>query len=109
MIPYLLLALAIVFEVVATSMLKLAEGFTKPWPSLVVVLGYGLAIWLLAVVLKLGVPVGVAYAIWAAFGIALVAAVGVVFFSEHVTVTMVSGLALIVAGVVVLELGRATS
>lgn len=107
MVAYLLLAVAIVLEVIATSMLKLSEGFTRLGPSVVVVTGYILAIWLLSIVLKLGVPVGVAYAIWAAFGIALVATVGVVFFKEHLTWPMLGGLGLIVAGVVVLELGRA--
>lgn len=107
MVAYLLLAVAFVLEVIATSMLKLSEGFTRLGPSVVVVAGYVMAIWLLAVVLELGVPVGVAYAIWAAFGIALVATVGVVFFHEHLTWPMIGGLGLIVAGVVVLELARA--
>ncbi|GAA5101559.1 multidrug efflux SMR transporter [Haloechinothrix salitolerans] len=107
MAAYLLLAVAIVLEVVGTTALKLSEGFTRLWPSVVVVGSYLLAFAALGQVLKLGVPVGVAYAIWAAFGIALIATVGVVFFKEQLTMPMVIGLAMVVGGVVLLELGRA--
>jgi small multidrug resistance pump len=109
MAVYALLAVAIVLEVIATSMLKMSEGFTRLGPSLVVVAGYGLSIFALSQVLRLGVPVGVAYAIWAAFGIALVATIGVVFFREQLTWPMVAGLALVIAGVTLLELGRAAA
>lgn len=102
---YLLLALAIVGEVAATTSLKLSEGFTKPWPIAVVVLGYLVAFTSLGFVLKLGMPIGVAYAIWCAFGIAAVAAIGVVLFQEQITPLMVVGLVLVVLGVVAIELG----
>jgi small multidrug resistance pump len=76
-------------------------------PSVVVVVGYVVAFGVLSKLLKDGFPVGVAYAIWAAAGIAAVALIGAVFFAEPVTWTMVGGLLLIIGGVVLLELGRA--
>ncbi|ACU40747.1 multidrug efflux SMR transporter [Actinosynnema pretiosum subsp. pretiosum] len=105
---YLLLALAIVAEVTATVSLKLSAGFTKLAPSVVVVIAYALAFGALSQVLKLGMPLGVAYAIWCAFGIAAVAAVGVVLFGERVNATMVVGLLLVIAGVVAIELGSSS-
>ncbi|RKT51666.1 small multidrug resistance pump [Saccharothrix australiensis] len=102
---YLLLALAIVGEVTATVSLKLSEGFTKPWPVVAVVVGYLVAFASLGFVLKLGMPIGVAYAIWCAFGIAAVAGIGVVLFKEPLNLTTIIGLVLVVAGVVVIELG----
>ncbi|GAA2666560.1 MULTISPECIES: multidrug efflux SMR transporter [Actinosynnema] len=105
---YLLLALAIVAEVTATVSLKLSAGFTKPVPSVVVVIAYAIAFGALSQVLKLGMPLGVAYAIWCAFGIAAVAAVGVVLFGERINATMVVGLLLVIAGVVAIELGSSS-
>ncbi|MEU4801640.1 multidrug efflux SMR transporter [Actinosynnema sp. NPDC023587] len=102
---YLLLALAIAGEVAATVSLKLSEGFTKPWPVVVVVVGYLVAFTCLGFVLKLGMPIGVAYAIWCAFGIAAVATIGVVLFGEPVNPLVVGGLVLVVLGVVAIELG----
>lgn len=105
---HLLLALAIVAEVTATVSLKLSAGFTKLVPSVVVVIAYAIAFGALSQVLKLGMPLGVAYAIWCAFGIAAVAAVGVVLFGERVNATMVVGLLLVIAGVVAIELGSSS-
>ncbi|CAM3928781.1 multidrug efflux SMR transporter [Kibdelosporangium persicum] len=105
--PYLLLAIAIAGEVAATVSLKLSENFSKPLPSVVVVVGYLIAFGVLAKLLKDGFPVGVAYAIWAAAGIAAVAVIGALFLSEPVNWTMAGGLLLIIGGVVMLELGRA--
>ncbi|MFD1145830.1 DMT family transporter [Saccharothrix hoggarensis] len=102
---YLVLAVAIVGEVTATVFLKLSEGFSKPIPSVVVVLGYLVAFGALSKVLQLGMPIGVAYAIWCAFGIAAVAGAGVVLFQEPVNATMVVGLLLVIAGVVAIEVG----
>ncbi|GAA3907386.1 multidrug efflux SMR transporter [Halomonas cibimaris] len=99
---FIYLILAIVAEVVATSALKASAGFTRPVPSAVVVLGYGLAFYLLSLVLRT-LPVGVAYAIWAGLGIVLVTLVGVVAFGERPDVPAVVGISLIVAGVVVLQ------
>jgi small multidrug resistance pump len=103
---YLLLAIAIVGEVSATTALKLSENFTKLVPSVVVVVGYLIAFGMLSRLLKDGFPVGVAYAIWAAAGIAAVALIGALFLNEPVTWTMAGGLLLVIGGVVLLELGR---
>lgn len=102
---YLYLALAIAAEVTATISLKLSEGFSKVTPSILVVVGYGLAFFALSRVLKLGLPIGVAYAIWAAAGVALVALVGVLFLKEPINLAMISGLVLVVGGVVLIEVG----
>ncbi|KAA9153071.1 QacE family quaternary ammonium compound efflux SMR transporter [Amycolatopsis acidicola] len=107
MSAYLLLALAIAAEVTGTVSLKLSEGFSKLGPSIVVVAGYAVAFVALSLVLKRGLPVGVAYAIWAAAGVAAVALVGVVFLGERINLTMVGGLALVIGGVVLIELGAA--
>ncbi|MFC6091470.1 DMT family transporter [Saccharothrix lopnurensis] len=105
MFVYLVLAVAIVAEVAATVSLKLSEGFSRVVPSIVVVVGYLVAFTALGKVLHLGMPIGVAYAIWCAFGVAAVAGVGVVLFKEPLNATMVVGLLLVIAGVVAIELG----
>jgi len=99
---FIYLVLAVVAEVVATSALKASDGFTRLWPSLLVVFGYGLAFYLLGLALRV-LPVGVAYAIWAGLGIVLVTLVGMVVFSERPDLPGVLGLVLIVSGVVVLQ------
>ncbi|MFI9008501.1 DMT family transporter [Actinosynnema sp. NPDC053489] len=105
MLVYLVLAVAIIGEVTATVSLKLSEGFSKPVPSVVVVIGYLVAFGALSRVLQLGMPIGVAYAIWCAFGIAAVASIGVLVFKEPINATMVVGLLLVIAGVVAIEVG----
>lgn len=107
MITYLLLAVAILGEIAATVSLKLSEGFSKPIPTVVVVVGYVVAFVCLAKVLERGLPIGMAYAIWSAFGIAAVAGIGAVFFGDRLTPTMVVGLLLVIGGVVMIELGSA--
>ncbi|MEU3272339.1 multidrug efflux SMR transporter [Saccharomonospora sp. NPDC006951] len=102
---YVLLAIAIVAEVTATVSLKLSEGFSKLGPSIVVVLGYGVTFFFLGKALKAGLPVSIAYAIWAAAGVALVALIGAAFLSEPMNLTMVFGLLLVIGGVVLLEMG----
>lgn len=99
---WLYLAVAIVSEVIATSALKAAEGFTRPWPSLLVVIGYGIAFYCLSVVLRT-LPVGVTYAIWSGVGVALVALVGWLVYGQSLDLPAILGLGLIVAGVVILN------
>ena len=99
---FIYLVLAVVAEVVATSALKASLGFTRLWPSLLVVAGYGIAFYLLGLALR-SLPVGVAYAIWAGLGIVLVTLVGMVVFGERPDLPGVLGIVLIVAGVVVLQ------
>lgn len=107
MVGYIYLAVAIVAEVTGTVALKLSDGFSNLLPSVVVVVGYAVAFLALARTLKEGMPVGVAYAIWAAVGIALIAVIGAAFLGEAFTFTTAAGLGLIIGGVTVLELGRA--
>ncbi|MBF6428411.1 multidrug efflux SMR transporter [Nocardia cyriacigeorgica] len=104
---FLFLALAIVSEISATVSLKLSEGFTKLVPSIVVVVGYAAAFVFLSQALKRGMAVGVAYGIWSAVGVAAVALIGVLFLDERLTLVQVGGIALVILGVVALELGGA--
>jgi small multidrug resistance pump len=106
-VAWLFLAGAIITEVIATSALKLSEGFSKLVPSIVVVVGYIAAFSLLSQALTRGMGIGVAYGVWAAAGVALVASVGVAFFGEGMTVVQIGGIALVIAGVLALELGAA--
>jgi len=99
---FLFLALAIVAEVVATSALKASEGFTRLWPSVTVVIGYGLAFYLLALVLRT-MPVGIAYAFWAGLGIVLVTLVGILVYGEKPDLPALLWLGMIVGGVVVIQ------
>jgi small multidrug resistance pump len=98
---------AILSEVTATIALRLSDGFSKLVPSVVVAVGYLTAFTLLSQVLKRGMPVGIAYGIWAAAGVALVAVIGVLFLRETLTWVQVAGLVLVIAGVAALELGAA--
>lgn len=100
--PWIYLAVAIVSEVIATSFLKAAEGFTRFWPSLAVVVGYLLAFYLLSLTLKT-IPVGVAYAIWSGVGIVLIALSGWLFLGQSLDAPALAGLVLIIAGVAVIN------
>ncbi|MBV7249033.1 MULTISPECIES: DMT family transporter [Streptomyces] len=103
---YGLLAAAIAAEVAGTTAMKYSEGFTRLWPSLGTVVGYLIAFTLLAQTLKT-LSVGTAYAIWAGVGTAAVALIGILFLGESSNLVKIAGIALIVAGVVVLNLGGA--
>ncbi|APE30552.1 QacE family quaternary ammonium compound efflux SMR transporter [Halomonas aestuarii] len=105
---YLYLALAIIAEVVATSALKSSAGFTRFWPSVTVMVGYGLAFYLLALVLRT-LPVGIAYAFWAGLGIVLVTLVGILVYGEKPDLPALLGLAMIVGGVVVIQVFSSVS
>jgi multidrug transporter EmrE-like cation transporter len=100
---YLLLLLAIVAEVIATTALKASENFTRPLPSLLVVVGYVVAFSCLSMTLKT-LPLGVAYAIWSGVGTALVAAAGWLVYRQQLDLAGVAGIALIIAGTLVLNL-----
>jgi small multidrug resistance pump len=100
---YLYLLVAIVCEVVATSALKQADGFTRLWPSLVCLVGYGAAFYLLSILVKT-IPVGIVYAIWSGAGIVLIAAVGWFWFKQSLDIAAIIGLILIVAGVLIVNL-----
>ena len=97
------LLVAIVAEVIATSALKASAGFTRSVPSTIVVVGYGVAFYFLARALET-VPVGVAYAIWSGVGIVLITVIAWLVYGQALDLAAIVGLALIVAGVVVLNL-----
>ncbi|WP_136796347.1 MULTISPECIES: DMT family transporter [Desulfosediminicola] len=99
---YVYLALAITFEVIATSALKASEEFTRVIPSIIVVVGYGLAFYLLSLVLRT-MPVGVAYALWCGLGVVLVSLVSMVVYKQSLDMPAVIGMAVIVLGVVIIN------
>lgn len=103
----LLLALAIASEITATVSLKISDGFTKLVPSIIVVIGYSAAFFFLSQALKRGMPIGVAYGIWSAIGVAAIAVIGVLFLDERLSLIQVGGIALVILGVLALELGGA--
>lgn len=105
--PWLLLIGAILAEVTATVSLRFSEGFTRLVPSVITAVGYGIAFLLLAQTLKQGMPVGVAYAIWSAVGVSLVAIIGALFLGETLTWVQVAGVLLIIGGVLAIETGGA--
>ena len=102
---YGLLAVAILCEVAGTLSLRASEGFSKPAYTVTFVVGYVVAFSLLAVVLQRGMPVSNSYAIWAGTGVALVAALSVPIFGESISAIQLAGFALVIAGVVAIELG----
>ncbi|MEM6710156.1 MAG: multidrug efflux SMR transporter [Pseudomonadota bacterium] len=101
--PYVYLAVAIDAEVIATNALNAAEGFTRWVPSLVVAVGYGTSFYCLSLALN-SISVGVAYAIWAGLGIVLVTLVAALTFRQIPDAPAILGMALIVAGVAVINL-----
>jgi small multidrug resistance pump len=100
---WLILALGIIFEVLGTVCMKLADGFSKLIPSIFVFVFYILALICLVFVLK-KMEVSVAYAVWASLGIVLIAAIGVIFFKEPVSLVKIISMLLIIAGILGLEL-----
>jgi len=109
MSTWLLLATAIAFEVAATVFLRMSDGFTKLWPSLVVIVGYAASFYLLALILKTGIPAGIVYAIWSAFGIALVTLIGMATFDDKITPLTGVGLVVVIVGVVLVQAGNSGS
>jgi len=100
---YIYLLIAIIAEVVGTSALKASDGFTKWIPSVIVVIGYGIAFYFLSLVLR-SIPVGVAYAIWSGLGIVLISLVGYVYFKQPLDFPAIAGMALIISGVIVINI-----
>ncbi|MFG1180253.1 DMT family transporter [Xanthobacter versatilis] len=100
---YLFLIIAIVAEVIATSALKATESFTRPGPSVLVVVGYAAAFFCLSLTLKT-MPVGIAYAIWSGVGIVLVTAIAWLWYGQRLDLPALIGLGLIIAGVMVINL-----
>lgn len=106
--PYFFLLIAIGSEIIATSLLKYTEGFSRLWYTLACLLMYGIAFFMLSLAVR-DIPVGVAYALWSGLGTAAIVAIGAMFLGEPITLVKVTGISLIVAGVLVLNLGGASS
>ncbi|GAB4000609.1 SMR family transporter [Spirosoma daeguense] len=100
---YLYLLIAIIAEVVATSALNASNQFTKFIPGLITLIGYGVAFYFLSLTLR-SMPIGIVYAAWSGVGIVLVALVGVVVFKQVPDLPAIIGMALIIAGVLVMNL-----
>jgi small multidrug resistance pump len=100
---YVYLIIAIIAEVFATSALAKSDGFTRLWPTLIAAVGYGLAFYLLSLVTRT-VPIGIVYAVWSGAGIVLVAAAGWLLFGQKLDLPAIVGLAMIVAGVLIINL-----
>lgn len=100
---YALLAAAIVAEIIATSFLPLTHHFTRPLPTLVVAIGYGIAFYCLTHTLE-RIPLGITYALWSGLGIVLITVVGFVVYHQKPDLPAIIGIGLIVAGVLVINL-----
>ena len=99
---WIFLSIAIVAEVMATTALKSAEGFTKLVPSIIVIAGYGTAFFFLSITLK-SIPVGIAYAIWSGVGIILITIIAYFVYKQSLDVPAVIGILFIIAGVLVIN------
>lgn len=102
--PYLLLAISIISEVFASSLLKATDGFRRLLPTVGVAVGYSIAFYALSLTLKT-LPLGTAYAIWAGVGTALTALAGALFYKESLNKKKILGLLLVIGGVVLLNIG----
>ena len=100
---YIYLLIAVIAETISTTALKAAEGFTRPWPSLVVVIGYGVAFYFFSLTLRV-IPVGVSYAIWSGLGIILISLLGWLVYEQMLDLPAIIGIALIICGILVMNL-----
>ena len=105
---WVFLFIAIVSETVATSALKSSEGFSRLWPSVVVVAGYSAAFYFLSLTLRT-IPVGIAYAIWSGIGVVLIALAGWLIHGQRLDAPALIGIGLIVSGVVVMNVFSSSS
>lgn len=100
--PYVHLAIAIVTEVAATAALRASDGMTRLWPSVIVVVGYLVCFYFLALCVR-RIPIGVAYGIWSGVGLVLITIAGWFLYRQRVDAPALAGMGLIVAGVVVIQ------
>ena len=100
---YTYLLIAILSEVLATSMLKASDGFTKLLPSIITFIGYSVSFYFLSMVLKY-IPIGISYAIWSGLGIVLISIVGLLVFKQELDLPGIFGMVLIISGVIVIHL-----
>lgn len=108
MIAYAYLGVAIIAEVIATTALRAADGFTQLWPSLISIVGYVVAFYFLSLTLR-SMPVGVAYAIWSGVGIVLISLAGWLIYKQLLDLPALIGMGLIMAGVIVINLFSKTA
>lgn len=104
---YLLLAVAIVAEVIATTMLKSTEGFTRLWPTVACLSGYAVAFAFMAMAIARGMQIDVAYALWSALGTTAIVLIAVFFLGSPISAAKIVGVALVIGGVVTLNLAGA--
>ncbi|MGF9964390.1 DMT family transporter [Bacillus rhizoplanae] len=105
---YLFLTIAILSEIFGTSMLKASEVFTKFWPSVAFVIGFGVAFYSLSIAMQY-IPLNVAYAIWSGIGTALTALISMFIWKETISIQAVIGIVCIIIGVIVLNLEKTTA
>lgn len=105
---YLILLLAVAAETIGTTALQASQQFTRFWPTVVVIVGYGCAFYLLGLTLKV-MPVGIVYAIWSGLGIAMIALIGFVVFGQRLDWPAILGLVLILGGILVIHLFSETA
>jgi len=108
MTGYFYLAIAIVAEVIATTALKAVDGLQRPLPLLLVLAGYAIAFWMLSLVMR-SIPVGIAYALWAGLGMVLVSLAALFLHGQKLDLPAMLGMALIVGGVLVIQLFSASA
>ena len=107
MSPWLAIAIAIVAEVMATTALKASQEFTRLWPSLLVILGYGTAFYFMTISLRV-LPVGIMYAIWSGVGIVLISLLGWLVYRQTLDAPAMVGMGLIISGVIVINVFSGT-
>lgn len=105
---WLFLGLAVLFETIGTTALQASQQFTRPGPSVIVVAGYAVSFYLLALTLKV-MPVGVVYALWSGLGICFIAMIGYVVFGQKLDTAALVGIGLILAGILVINLFSSTA
>lgn len=105
---YFILLLAVFAETIGTTALQASQQFSRFWPSVLVVIGYGVAFYLLGLTLKY-MPVGIVYAIWSGLGIVLIAVIGFIVFGQRLDWPAVIGLAMILAGILIIHLFSKTA
>ena len=101
---WLFLFIAIFGEVIGTSALKASEGFTKGVPSIVAIVGYGIALFFLSLTLKENVNIGIVYAIWSGVGVSLISIIGYLYYKQTLDIPAILGMALIIIGVMMINL-----
>ncbi|MGB4788436.1 MAG: SMR family transporter [Lentibacter algarum] len=101
--PYLYLAIAVAFETIGTSAMQASQQFTRLWPSVLVVVGYAISFYFMALTLRF-MPVGIVYALWSGLGIILIALIGYAVFGQKLDLPAIAGLGLIIAVIVVIQL-----